>query len=297
MKREWKISRRDFLEISGIAGATMILTPVHAVDSSPKLRFGMVTDPHYADTDTRGSRYYRHSLAKMKECVALMKQQQVDFLIELGDLKDQDKEPNEEITISYLRTIEGVFRSGVGRTYHLLGNHDVDSISKSQFLDGITNTRVSPEHTFYTYSLASLQFVVLDANYRSDGEEYDHGNFDWTDANIPDSQLDWLKQQLNANPFPTVVFVHQLLDGEGNHYVNNAAEVRQILENSKKVLVVFQGHQHNGQYSLINGIHYYTLPAVVEGTGEENNAYAIVEINGDNSISIIGYRKAISKKF
>ena len=73
----------------------MILTPVHAVDSSPKLRFGMVTDPHYADVDTRGSRYYRQSLAKMKECVDLMKQQQVDFLIELGDLKDQDNEPNE----------------------------------------------------------------------------------------------------------------------------------------------------------------------------------------------------------
>ena len=158
----------------------MILTPVHAVDSSPKLRFGMVTDPHYADVDTRGSRYYRQSLAKMKECVDLMKQQQVDFLIELGDLKDQDNEPNEEITISYLRTIEGVFRSGVGRTYHVLGNHDVDSISKSQFLSGITNTGVSPEDTFYSYCLASLQFVVLDANYRSDGEEYDHGNFDWT---------------------------------------------------------------------------------------------------------------------
>lgn len=47
----------------------MILTPVHAVDSSPKLRFGMVTDPHYADVDTRGSRYYRQSLAKMKESV------------------------------------------------------------------------------------------------------------------------------------------------------------------------------------------------------------------------------------
>ena len=63
------------------------------------------------------------------------------------------------------------------------------------------------------------------------------------------------------------------------------------------MLVVFQGHQHDGQYNLINGIHYYTLPAVVEGTGEENNAYAIVEINGDNSISVIGYRKAIGKKF
>ena len=139
--------------------------------------------------------------------------------------------------------------------------------------------------------------MVLDANYRADGEEYDHGNFDWVDTNIPTSQLDWLRQQLHANPFPSVVFVHQLLDGEGSHYINNAVEVRKILEDSGKVLAVFQGHQHDGQYSLINGIHYYTLPAVVEGAGQKSNAYAIVEIHRDNSISVVGYHKAFSRVF
>ena len=89
--------------------------------------------------------------------------------------------------------------------------------------------------------------------------------------------------------------MHQLLDGVGSHYINNASEVRELLEASGKVQAVFHGHQHAGQYNRINGIHYYTLQAVVEGKGEENNAYAIVEIDADNNLSVIGYRKATSK--
>jgi predicted MPP superfamily phosphohydrolase len=35
---------------------------------------------------------------------------------------------------------------------------------------------------------------------------------------------------------------------------------------------------------------------MVEGSGEQNNAYAIVDVHDDNSIVISGYRKAVSKK-
>ena len=91
-----------------------------------------------------------------------------------------------------------------------------------------------------------------------------------------------------------VVFIHQLLDGEGPVYVKNAAEVRRILQESGKVLAVFQGHHHEGAYSRIDGIHYYTLKAVIEGHGQENNSYAIVELPRDRDLIVTGYRKATS---
>jgi hypothetical protein len=78
--------------------------------------------------------------------------------------------------------------------------------------------------------------------------------------------------------------------------VKNAAQVRQILKASGKVLAVFQGHHHSGSYNSIEGIHYYTLKATVEGRGSENNSYAIVEVNPDGSITVTGYRKAESKE-
>ena len=222
------------------------------------MRFGIVTDCHYADADTAGTRYYRHSLDKLGECVEAMNAQKVDFLIELGDFKDQD--------------------------------------SKAQFLTNIKNTGIDAGRSYYSFDFNGVHFVVLDANYKSDGTDYDHGNFDWTDANVPPAELQWLRRDLATSRGAVIVLIHQLLDDTGSHYVKNAAEVRQTLEQSGRVLAVFQGHRHDGAYSLIEGIHYYTLKAVVEGPGPENNSYAIVEVRPDMNITVTGYREAVSKQ-
>lgn len=295
----WIITRRTFLKSSVASLAVLPLSC--ALNSSSKAgwgtaRFGIVTDCHYADADAQGTRFYRESLDKLSECVALMNTKKVDFLIELGDFKDQDKPPAEKKTLSYLQATEKVLERFNGPTYHVLGNHDIDSISKMQFLKRVDNTNIDSNSSFYSFDSNGLHYVVLDANYRTDGADYDHGNFDWTDANIPSKELRWLKQNLAAAPGAVIVFIHQLLDGTGSVYVKNAAQVRQILEASGKVLAVFQGHHHSGSYSNIAGIHYYTLKAVVEGQSPENNSYAIAEIHPDSSITITGYRKALSKQ-
>lgn len=261
-----------------------------------RVKFGIVTDCHYADTDTIGTRYYRHSLDKLAECIEVMNAQKVDFLVELGDFKDQDSPPVELKSLSYLQAVEGVFCKFDGPTYHVLGNHDADSLSKAQFLANIENMGIDPVRSYYSFDFDSMHFVVLDANFKSDGVDYDHGNFDWTDANVPPAELQWLRRDLAGSRGAVIVLVHQLLDGTGSHYVRNAAEVRQVLEKSGKVLTVFQGHLHDGGYSLINGIHYYTLKAMVENSGPENNSYAIVEVRRDMSITITGYRKAVNKR-
>ena len=48
------------------------------------------------------------------------------------------------------------------------------------------------------------------------------------------------------------------------------------------------GHSH------INGIHYYTLKAVVDNSGPENSAYAIAEVAANGDIAVTGYRRAVS---
>jgi predicted phosphodiesterase len=280
--------------------ATLALTPFSCTGPTGSgrrlgtVRFGIVTDCHYADADTVGTRFYRHSLDKLGECVEMMNEQEVDFIVELGDFKDQDSPPAEQKTLSYLRAAENVFCKFDGPTYHVLGNHDQDSISKAQFLTNIKNTGIGSGRSYYSFDSNGVHFVVLDANYKSDGTDYDHGNFDWTDANVPPAELQWLRRDLAATRGAVIVLVHQLLDGAGPHYVKNAAEVREILEQSDRILAVFQGHRHDGGYSFIEGIHYYTLKAVVEGPGPENNSYAIVEVRQDMSITITGYRKAVS---
>ena len=55
---------------------------------------------------------------------------------------------------------------------------------------------------------------------------------------------------------------------------------------------VFTGHEHFGGVNLIHGIPYYSLRALVVGTGEEENSYAVASLGVDGTICIKGWRKA-----
>ena len=255
-----------------------------------------MADAHYADAAAKGVRHYRESAGKMAECVTLMNDEAVGFLVELGDFKDQDTPALEGKTLEHLEAIEAIFGQFRGPRYHVLGNHDMDSISKQQFLARVENTGIGKEAAHYSFDANGVHFVVLDANYSADGSDYDHGKFRWTDANVPSKQLEWLESDLALAATPVIVFVHQLLDGEDRRCVRNAAQVRRVLQESERVLAVFQGHHHDGQYSLIEGIHYYTLKAMVDGAGEENSSYAIVEVLENHDIVVTGYRRAVGRK-
>jgi len=292
------VSRRTFLRLAaGTALSTLSCTAGHLpIFRSRPVRFGIVTDCHYAEAEHVGTRFYRESLGKLSECVARMNAERVDFLIELGDLKDQDHPPVEARTLEHLRKAEAAVREFHGPRYHVLGNHDMDSISKRQFLSAIENTRVESGRSYYSFDVGGLHGIVLDANYTTDGRDYDRGDFDWQDANVPIHELDWLARDLAAASGPAVVFIHQLLDGTGSVYVKNAPAVRQLLETSGRVLAVFQGHHHEGAYSHLGGIHYYTLKALVEGSGPNSNAYASVEVLPDRTVIVTGYRNAVSMR-
>jgi len=298
--RDWVVSRRVLLKASGAGIVSLAAGPLvsHALAGvrPNTARFGIVTDSHYANRQY-SNRFCSESLDKITECVDLMNKQEVGFLVELGDFKDQDEPPVEANTIAYLRAAEAALQRFNGATYHVLGNHDMDSISKTQFLANVENTGIAPDASYYSFDVNGLHFAVLDANFISDGTAYDHGNYSWTDAIIPQAELNWLRQDLASANGPVIVFVHQLLDSTGSYYVGNAVAVRQILEASGKVLAVFQGHHHTGAYSQIRGIHYYTLKAVVEGSGPQNNAYAIVEVHPDRSITVSAYRQAVRREF
>ncbi|UCF15072.1 MAG: hypothetical protein JSW59_16810, partial [Phycisphaerales bacterium] len=85
-KQGWQITRRVFLKSSVASLAALSLSCEQLGGSRAGLRrtrFGIVTDCHYADADTAGTRFYRESLDKLGECVELMNAEKVDFLIEL----------------------------------------------------------------------------------------------------------------------------------------------------------------------------------------------------------------------
>ncbi|TLX73521.1 hypothetical protein E9993_15260 [Labilibacter sediminis] len=276
--------------------AGVAATNISCSNNKEALTFGLITDLHYADINRKPNktRYYRHSLDKLKVAIDEFNKQKVDFLIELGDLKDQPKDSNKKVTISYLRKTEKELQKFNGPVYHVIGNHDVDCISKSDFLSNIKNGEDDIAKNYYSFIKKGIKFIVLDANYTKDGTDYDSGNFMWDDTYIPKEQMDWLKQELSDPKQTSVIFVHQQLDSfhreNDPHCIRNAKEVRNILELNNNVMAVFQGHNHAGGYQCHKGIHYYTLKAMVEGPSPENS-FSIAKIDNDNNLTVTNIYK------
>ena len=252
--------------------------------ANTELRIGMVTDLHYAEKDAAGSRHYRETLGKLEEAVAKFGESSLDFVVELGDFIDAAA--SVDVERRYLKTVNTEFSKICNDRHYVLGNHCVDTLTKEEFLGG-----VGKEKSYYSFDRAGFHFVVLDACFRSDGKPYERRNFKWTDANIPSHELDWLTEDLKANQKPVVVFAHQRLDVSNNHGVRNNADVRKILEESNNVLAVFQGHSHQNDLKEINGIHYCTLVAMIEGSGPSNNGYSMMTLESNGTIRLTGYRK------
>lgn len=276
-------------------GCSMSKTP----DAARPVTFGVITDLHSGRLPTFGGaldRFYAQSPAKLAECVAFMNARRPDFLIELGDMKDAGKDENE--TLAFLDEIEGEFRKFAGPRYHVLGNHDEDRISKEQFLGRVENTGFAKALPHYAFTVKGVRFIVLDANYNPDGTNYDHGNFDWTKAMVPSDEIAWLGKELKAAPGPVVVFCHQRLDDPGNpHTAINASEVREAFASAQgKVKAVFQGHHHEGDCKTLDGIRYVTFKAAVTGPAPTNNAYALVTVMPDGTVTVAGQRRETSRQ-
>ena len=294
------ISRRQFLGFVGIASVALLISMSLMAKSrkKPMVRFGLITDVHYADREPAKERYYNQSLGKLSEFITRMNREKVDFVVELGDFKDQDEVPNEANTLKYLTDVESVFHQFNGPTYHVLGNHDMDGITKTQFLERVENTGIPKDKNYYSFNRKGVHFIVLDGNFTSDGKDYNKDNYRNVESWIPEDQVDWLKEDLKTNQLPAIVFIHQLLgDSKGmKKSAQNAPEVRKILEHSGKVLCVFEGHVNSERHSVIKHIHYYSFISAVEGNGPKNNSYVIVDVSKKGEILVHGYRRASDEK-
>ena len=282
-------SRRSFLYggslyLAGVGLGACHATELLATDAKRKVRIGLLTDMHYADKKPAGSRYYRQTIDKLQEAAEHFQDDQPDHIVELGDFIDAAD--SIDVEKDYLKRIHREFQALPGKKHYVLGNHCVHTLTKEEFLDG-----VGQDKSYYSFDAGGFHFVVLDACFRSDGQPYGRKNFQWTDPNIPAEQIEWLQADLKATNGKVIVFVHQRLDVSNNHGVKNASQVRKVLEQSGKVLAVFQGHSHKNDLKEINGIHYCVHRAMVEGSGKESNGYSTMDVFAEGSIRIQGFRK------
>jgi alkaline phosphatase len=270
----------------GLLLLSVLVVPLFANEtgSTEPLHVGIFTDLHAHDTNNPIERLvmvnYRE---RLQACIDAMNAWPADLMMQLGDyvngrfvigadFGDPDRIPG------ILEDAESIYAKFRGPRYHVLGNHDIESLSKEEFLE-----RVPMTATYYSFDAGAYHFVVLDAQYNRKGEDCSRV-FYVVQGNIPSFQLDWLCDDLAATDRPTIVCVHQRLDVEydfrsGGPEIYNAEEVRVLLEESRKVIAVFQGHDHDGAYSQIGGIHYITFRALVDRAEPTPPSWALVTLD------------------
>jgi predicted phosphodiesterase len=302
-KPVYKIGRRAFLQsgtlflAAGSLGATnwafsqdSLQQDAGGTDSPVTLKIGLLTDVHHADKPPAGTRFYRESLRKLHEAAAQFKRENVSIVVELGDIVD--KADSVDTELSYLTTVNQQYSRIAEDRHYVLGNHCVDTLTKAEFLE-----TVGREQSYYSFDRGDYHFIVLDACFRTDGVPYGRQNSMWNDANIPSEELHWLRSDLQSTDKPTVIFAHQRLDVDGDLAVKNHAAVRDVLESSNKVRVVFQGHSHENDLKEMGGIHYCTLAAMVEGSGVDSNGYSVMNIHDNGLIRVDGFRRQLSHRW
>ncbi len=258
------------------------------------LRLGIVTDPQYADKPTRGSRRYSEAAVKLEAAIAGINDARVDLLVHLGDAIDGEKN-----AAANLKRIFDIFSTSAAPVIHLVGNHCLDG-GKPAF------DRTSGLVAYHgAMRFHGWRFLLLDGNaisirghlpgspaHTEATANINNGAVSWG-GGLGQLQRDWFAQQLidaKSCGEPVVVLCHFPIDGTSspqNHLLWDHAEVAEILSNQHNVKAWFCGHNHQGGYGRVAGVHHVTFQAICDAPSD-GNAWAIAELNS-NQIRIAGH--------
>ena len=242
-------NRRSFLQKMLLGSSTLVL-PWKANTKHPpnQIKLGIIADPHQDlmhDVESRLEKFME--VAEMRS---------PDIIIQLGDFCHPKKENNAFLSLW------NQFR---GPKYHVLGNHDMDTASKTQTMEywGMPSN-------YYSFDQNGFHFIILDANYINEGgiyRDYEKSNF-YIDAAlrtwVHPEQIDWLREDLANTNLPILVFSHQSLvtDLWG---IKNRTIIQKLFEETnrqagfQKVIACFNGHNHIDAFRKINGIYYFDI--------------------------------------
>jgi len=266
------MAKRQFgCRIRATALLTLVLIlalPHLAFGADDIVYFGLIADVHAHDLDSPlEGKWMSHTEERLSAFTTAMNEWQPDFIIELGDFVNGwvvlGADPGDPARIpAILAWADSLYNEFDGPAYHVIGNHDVYNLDKSQYLEIL-----DMETTSYSFDVGGYHFIVLDVQYAEDGSDLTH-TYTGVAGFVPEPQFERLRSDLETSEQPTIIFVHQMLDDFieewGRATVLNQTELQQLFAADGDVIAVFQGHDHANVHNVIDGIHYVTFEAMVD---------------------------------
>jgi manganese-dependent ADP-ribose/CDP-alcohol diphosphatase len=259
--------------------------PFRADAQEPLLRIGAIADCQYADEPDNGQRLYRLSAGKLREAVATFDRENVSFAVHLGDFIDKDWASFDTVL---------PIAQALGRPWHfVLGNHDllIADDKKAQVA-----AKLGMPARYYKFSQNGWLFIVLDGNdvssygwpngspelaasLRIHAERYPSAS-PWSGA-IGDAQLRWLDASLadaGSRGQRAMLLCHFPLWPDNANNLWNAREVMALIQRHPCVKIWLDGHNHDGNYGVRDGIHYLNLRGMLDTA---MTSYAVLDLHDD----------------
>ncbi len=264
---------------------------------APILRFGVIADPQYARLEPAYNRYYKASLQKLEQAIGFFNlHEDLHFVVTLGDLIDRGWESFDDLLPVYAK-LQAPPR-------YVLGNHDF-AIGDDRLAD--VPGRVGLSRAYYDFGAAGHRFIVVDGTEISlfanpvgsrnhaladermrDMELRGAPNARVWNGGMSDEQYAWLEATLQRAQDAgerVIIFGHMPVHPFGEHSMWEADRFTGLVTRFPNVLAYFNGHDHAGNYGVLDGKHFVNFRGMVEG--ETQNAYARVDVYLDR-IEIVG---------
>lgn len=260
--------------------------------------FGVIADCQYCSAENAGVRNYAISDKKLRNCVNHLNTLDLAFTIHLGDFIDKYWES--------FNVVGPIYDDLKMPKYHVLGNHDFSVIDekKSQVVQ-----KMGLPSEYYDFNLKGWRFVVLNGNdvsfhaYPKDSEGYKNAEKYYSENKISSpkwngamgsTQLQWLESVLkkaSENDENVILYSHFPIYPENVHNLWNAKELLTMIEKYNAVKAYINGHNHEGNYGIKDGVHYITMKGMVD---TEETSYGIIKLS-EKQLEIRGFGRETSK--
>ncbi|KAL8057294.1 hypothetical protein ABFX02_04G175400 [Erythranthe guttata] len=226
------------------------------IKTKPLLSFGVISDVQYANIPDGHSflgvpRYYRH----MKS----WNHQNLKFAINFGDIVDGFCPKDQSLTSI------NEFRLFNGPTYHMIGNHCLNNLSRDKLLP-LLNIRNPNSLAYYEFSpIPEFNIQFSEQAYQTDRR------FLMFNGAVGKEPIEWLDRVLeDATKLDQKVVIgcHLPLDADASSnevLLWNYNKVMDVVHRYSCVKACLAGHDHKGGYSVdSHGVHHRILEAALE---------------------------------
>lgn len=253
------------------------------------LRIAQVSDAHFSSFEENTSYKFLKKSPELLDDVIFQINTSgpYDFVMFTGDLVNKPK-------VSELEKFTNHVQNLIYPWYAIDGNHDISidgPLTKKKFIEVLANVNdnMNQKNAYYAFTpKKGFRVICLDSiiDYKIT-----------TNGEISNEQFMWLQEELKSHEKDIVIVCSHVPIIEpypsSNHKLLNEYEVRKLLKNHKKPVIVLQGHYHAAKIKQDDNLLVVACPSLVTYP----NAFRVINVNSHkNKVLVDVYLKETNLK-